>query len=132
MTSVTRTGALVADRATRARTEKTLWNRLTGLLLAAGLVLMGLNIAGLFLSLRPAVLETAWPGRPIPAAPPYEETRKLIENLDGLEIRDYVQRINDIVHQTVAHLRPEHLKSAGYHENDEVDLLNLRVPIWEN
>jgi hypothetical protein len=99
---------------------------------AVSLLLLGFNVWGQFMTLRPAALERNWPDSMAAAMRSYPNAIEGLGSLEGLPLRDYVRQVNTIVHQTLIHLRPQQIEDAGYSDDALVGALNMRVPIWEN
>ena len=99
---------------------------------ALGLLLMGLNIWGQFMTLRPEVLKRDWPNSLAATMRSYPDAVQSLQRIEDLPLRDYVIQVNTIVHETLVHLRPQQISDAGYGDDSLVSALNLRVPIWEN
>ncbi len=87
--------------------------------LIVGVALMGINIYGLFPSLRnPQLYEMD--GHPVSLTP--EEVYALVDRQPGEENVAYVKRLTSTVKSGVAH----------YWEDEGVDLYHMRVPLTEN
>ena len=99
---------------------------------AFGLLLLGLNIWGQFMTLRPEALKRDWPNSLAATMRSYPNAVQGLREIEGLSLPDYVRQVNTIVHETLVHLRPQQIAGAGYSDDALVGALNLRVPIWEN
>lgn len=99
---------------------------------ALGLLLLGLNIWGQFMTLRPEALKRDWPNSLAATMRAYPNALESLRGIEGLPLREYVRQVNTIVHETLVHLRPQQIADAGYSDDSLVGALNLRVPIWEN
>jgi hypothetical protein len=96
---------------------------LLNLLFIVGLVLLVVNTAGLFLSLRNSEIYTD----PLAAFPndivlTYEEFQEQVKRRPGEPELDYISRLNGVVNKGMAH----------YWSAEGAERYNIRVPIWEN
>lgn len=105
--------------------------RSAGALAVAGLALLLLNGYGLSQTLRPSALHDA--SSPLCAGTGFRSLKPAeFKEIAGCDPDEMLVRINELARQTIWHMQPETLHSAGIEDGDEVDLLHLRVPIWEN
>jgi len=94
-------------------------------LLAAGLILLGINIYGLFKTMRdPAIYteEQTLHNRINDVTIPYPEIREKLKKEEHESNIDFAVRINKVVNDGFAH----------YWKDDGVEKYHLRVPVWEN
>ncbi|WP_333865001.1 hypothetical protein [Chitinophaga sp.] len=94
-------------------------------LFAAGLLLLCINIFGLFKSMRNPelyTLEHTIKNRIGDVKIKYPEIRQQLEKQPGESERDYAVRINGVIHDGFAH----------YWKREGIDKFNMRVPVWEN
>lgn len=97
----------------------------TKILLATGLVLLGINIGGLFKTMRnPAIYteEQTFHNRINDVIIPYPEIREMLEKKEYESGIDFAVRINKVIHDGFAH----------YWKDEGIGKYHLRVPVWEN
>ncbi len=92
-------------------------------LFTLGLVLLAINIFGLFKTMRnPDVYSEPKTGRLNDITIKLEDARKaLVRNADESD-KDFAIRINDVVSRSMSH----------YWKQEAVKRYNMRVPVWEN
>jgi hypothetical protein len=101
------------------RLSTSLWK----ILFVLGLLLLVVNTAGLFLSLRNGEIYT----EPLVAFPDdivltYDEFQEQVKRRPGEPEVDYIYRLNGVVNKGMAH----------YWHAEGLERYNIRVPIWEN
>ena len=98
---------------------------LTKILFLIGVVLLGINIFGLFKSMRnPAIYteEANIRNRIDDVTIEYPEIKELLKQSDGESNVDFAVRINKVVNDGVSH----------YWRAEGISKYHLRVPVWEN
>lgn len=93
--------------------------------LVLGIVLLGINIVGLFKSMRnPAIYaeEVTLRNRIGDVTIEYPEIKELLKQKDGESNVDFAVRINKVVNDGFAH----------YWKSEGIRKYHLRVPVWEN
>lgn len=98
---------------------------LYNILLSIGLVLLGINIFGLFKTMRnPDIYTEEYRirNRLNDVMIPYPAIKKMLHRNVGETDIDFAYRINKVVHDGFAH----------YWRNEGIDKYHLRVPVWEN
>ncbi|MCK5103729.1 MAG: hypothetical protein KAR17_12985, partial [Cyclobacteriaceae bacterium] len=92
-------------------------------LFALGLILMSINILGLFKSMRNSEIYTEKnTGRLNDITIKYEDALKEIVRKNNESDKAFALRINDVVSKSMSH----------YFRKEGKEKYNLRVPIWEN
>lgn len=95
-----------------------------------GLVLLGINIYGLFKSLRePGIYNEQNTKKVNDITIKYPEVKEQLQRKDGETAKDFAQRITYVVADGMLY----YWKGVGYKtNNDDLSKYNLRVPVWEN
>ncbi len=97
--------------------------KLFGFLLVIGILLLVINVWGLFKSMRNPEIQTEQnTSRIADVSIPYELTKEAIKRKSGESDKDFAIRINDVVSKSMSH----YWKKEGWKK------YNLRVPVWEN
>ncbi len=99
------------------------WIRLlTGLFFIIGLLLLGVNIFGLFKSLRNDELYSEVTPYKNDISVSLEDVREQWHRKEGETDKDFAMRMNMLVNHAMAH----------YWKDEGIDKYYLRVPLWEN
>ncbi|WP_343701200.1 hypothetical protein [Chitinophaga sp.] len=94
-------------------------------LFIAGLILLVINITGLFKTMRNPelyTLENQIKNRIGDVKIPYPDIRERLVRREGESEKDFMTRVNSLVHDGFAH----------YWKKEGIDKFYMRVPIWEN
>ena len=92
-------------------------------LLVVGIILMGINILGLFKSMRnPEIQIEQNTSRIADVSMPYASTKEAIKKRPDESDKAFAIRINDVVSKSMSH----------YWKKDGWDKYYLKVPVWEN
>ncbi|HEY6187228.1 MAG TPA: hypothetical protein VIW80_06110 [Pyrinomonadaceae bacterium] len=98
-------------------------NKLKIIALLLGLILLGINVAGLFISMRnPAIYHEAKVRDKDDITLTEAELLQAGERRQGESTEAYILRLNDAVNKGIAH----------YWEDEGIAKYNLRVPVYEN
>jgi hypothetical protein len=99
------------------------WIRLlTGLFFIIGLLLLGVNIFGLFKSLRNDALYSEVTPYKNDISISLKDARKQWHRKEGETEKDFAMRMNMLVNHAMAH----------YWKDEGINKYHLRVPVWEN
>jgi hypothetical protein len=98
--------------------------RLVGILLfATGIILMGINIYGLFRTMRnPEIYSEQNITRREGIKLKPDETKKELKRKPGESDKDFAIRANNVVHSSMIH----------YWKNEGLEKYYLKIPVWEN
>jgi hypothetical protein len=89
----------------------------------SGLILLIINLSGLFISMRnPELYTETNTGRLNDVTIRLEDAKKQIVRKDGETDKSFALRINDVVSKSMMH----------YYKTEGEKKYNLRVPVWEN
>jgi hypothetical protein len=92
-------------------------------LLVVGIFLLGLNISGLFISLRNPALNTEKnTGRVHDVTLSYDQTKKEIKRKPGESDKDFAVRLTGVVANSMSH----------YWKNEGLKKYNMQIPAWDN
>ncbi len=94
-----------------------------GLLFVAGLILLAINVYGLFRTLRnPEIYSEQNISRREGVTLTWDETKKAIKRKPGESDKEFAIRANEVVNSSMIH----------YWKNEGLDKYYLRIPVWEN
>jgi hypothetical protein len=100
-----------------------LMNKIKIVALILGLILLGINVSGLFISMRnPAIYREAKVRDKDDITLTEEQLLQAGERRQGESTESYIIRLNDAVNKGIAH----------YWEDEGIEKYNLRVPVYEN
>lgn len=87
-----------------------------------GALLLGLNITGLFKSLRNEELYFEKTPYKNDISIRYEDAKKQLDRRENESDKDYALRVTMLINKTMAH----------YYKDEGIKKYNMRVPLWEN
>jgi len=88
-----------------------------------GITLLAINIAGFFIPLKnPAIYQEQKTGFVNDTTLTYEEALKLLDTTPSQDTKEYVQNVNKIINQSIAH----------YWEDEGISKYRLTIPPYEN